>query len=247
MLLIIICCLLCNRLQPNLLDQCHYFLATGKLTVGRRPGNLTLMNKSQTLPRNMSRALTNVNSTAPKKPATPPAIRRQFSNPNGSPRRTNNSNISGRATPPRSRTPHGPPQTVVPSSQSAATTISVKGVEQKMVQTIMDEIIEGGQRVEFSDVAGNEAAKQALKEMVIFLLFGQNCLLACERHREDCCSLVRQEMARLFLHEQSQRNAQQHSSVFPRPRSPASTLAMARNLCVLCSRLLVSCNPPSSS
>lgn len=59
----------------------------------------------------------------------------------------------------RSRTPQG--QT---SSQSI---ISVKGVEQKLVQTIMDEIIEGGQKVEFNDIAGNELAKQALKEMVI--------------------------------------------------------------------------------
>ena len=31
----------------------------------------------------------------------------------------------------------------------------------------MDEIIEGGQKVEFGDIAGNEVAKQALKEMVI--------------------------------------------------------------------------------
>lgn len=35
------------------------------------------------------------------------------------------------------------------------------------MQTIMDEIVEGGQKVEFNDVAGNETAKQALKEMVI--------------------------------------------------------------------------------
>lgn len=126
--------------------------------MGRRPGNLTLMNKSQTLPRNMSRALTNVNNPI-KKPATPPAVRRQFSNPSQSPRRTNN--VSGRATPPRSRTPHS--ATVTPSQQ----TISVKGVETKLVQTIMDEIVEGGQKVQFIDVAGNETAKQALKEMVI--------------------------------------------------------------------------------
>jgi spastin len=106
----------------------------------------------------MSRALTHVNNTAiPKKPATPPAIRRQFSNSgSSSPRKTNN--FSGRATPPmRSRTPQSSNQSV----------ISVKGVEQKLVQTIMDEIIEGGQKVEFNDIAGNELAKQALKEMVI--------------------------------------------------------------------------------
>lgn len=108
----------------------------------------------------MSRALVNVNNPI-KKPATPPAVRRQFSNPSQSPRRT--ANISGRATPPRSRTPHSS-HTTTPSQSSA---ISVKGVEQKLVQTIMDEIIEGGQKVEFVDVAGNETAKQALKEMVI--------------------------------------------------------------------------------
>lgn len=120
------------------------------------------MNKSQTLPRNMSRALTNVNNPI-KKPATPPAVRRQFSNPSQSPRRTNN--ISGRATPPRSRTPsHHSSQ----SNAATPNTISVKGIEPKLVQTIMDEIIESGtQRVQFTDVAGNETAKQALKEMVI--------------------------------------------------------------------------------
>lgn len=117
------------------------------------------MNKSQTLPRNMSRALTHVNNTTiAKKPATPPAVRRQFSTSGASsPRKTN---FSGRATPPlRSRTPQG--------QQPTQNVISVKGVEQKLVQTIMDEIIEGGQKVEFGDIAGNEAAKQALKEMVI--------------------------------------------------------------------------------
>ncbi|CAG9800374.1 unnamed protein product [Chironomus riparius] len=132
--------------------------ATGKLS-SRRPANLTIMNKSQTLPRNMSRALTHVNNTTiPKKPATPPAVRRQFSaSGSSSPRKTN---FSGRATPPlRSRTPQG--------QQPTQNIISVKGVEQKLVQTIMDEIIEGGQKVEFNDIAGNEAAKQALKEMVI--------------------------------------------------------------------------------
>lgn len=139
----------------------RFISATGKLTMGRRPGNLTLMNKSQTLPRNMSRALVNVNNPI-KKPATPPAVRRQFSNPHQSPRRASNNSNSGRATPPRSRTPHSHP-----SSGSSHNTITVKGIEQKLVQTIMDEIIEGGQKVEFNDVAGNETAKQALKEMVI--------------------------------------------------------------------------------
>ena len=147
-----------NLLIFDVLIKYSYYTATGKLS-SRRPANLTIMNKSQTLPRNMSRALTHVNNTTiPKKPATPPAVRRQFSaSGSSSPRKTN---FSGRATPPlRSRTPQG--------QQPTQNIISVKGVEQKLVQTIMDEIIEGGQKVEFNDIAGNEAAKQALKEMVI--------------------------------------------------------------------------------
>lgn len=45
--------------------------------------------------------------------------------------------------------------------------ISVKGVEQKLVQLILDEIVEGGAKVEWSDIAGQDVAKQALQEMVI--------------------------------------------------------------------------------
>lgn len=43
----------------------------------------------------------------------------------------------------------------------------MKGVEPKLVQIIMDEIVEGGARVEWQDIAGQEVAKQALQEMVI--------------------------------------------------------------------------------
>ncbi|XP_037047077.1 spastin isoform X1 [Bradysia coprophila] len=135
-----------------------------KLTVGiKRPAHLGVMNKSQTLPRSMgSKAITNGAGThrqTPKPAATPPAIRRQFSI-SGSPIRKGS---TGRNTPPpRSRTPVGGPSTSV-SNQL----ISVKGVEQKLVQIIMDEIVEGGAKVEWNDIAGQEIAKQALQEMVI--------------------------------------------------------------------------------
>lgn len=66
----------------------------------------------------------------------------------------------GKDTPPRSRTPSNNP-----SSQQQQ--INVKGVEPKLVQIIMDEIVEGGARVEWQDIAGQEVAKQALQEMVI--------------------------------------------------------------------------------
>lgn len=53
--------------------------------IGKRPGAISVMNKSQTLPRNMGgRAMTNgigavINKNVPKPLQTPPAIRRQFS------------------------------------------------------------------------------------------------------------------------------------------------------------------------
>ncbi|XP_052853880.1 spastin isoform X1 [Drosophila gunungcola] len=126
-----------------------------KLTIGtKRPGNLAVTNKSQTLPRNLGSktSVGAVQRQPAKTAATPPAVRRQFS--------------SGRNTPPqRSRTPinnNGP-------SGSGASTpvVSVKGVEQKLVQLILDEIVEGGAKVEWTDIAGQDVAKQALQEMVI--------------------------------------------------------------------------------
>lgn len=35
------------------------------------------------------------------------------------------------------------------------------------MQLILDEIVEGGAKVEWTDIAGQEVAKQALQEMVI--------------------------------------------------------------------------------
>ncbi|XP_052890405.1 spastin isoform X1 [Anopheles moucheti] len=164
-----------------------------KLTVGyKRPGNLGVMNKSQTLPRSMGGSRTTptgggVGSIAcglgngatygsntagggagmpkivPKPAATPPAIRRQFSIPGSSPvRKASNGYGSKNTPPPRSKTPlAGQPQ---PQQQPQ---ISVKGVEPKLVQIIMDEIVEGGAKVQWLDIAGQEVAKQALQEMVI--------------------------------------------------------------------------------
>lgn len=54
----------------------------------------------------------------------------------------------------------------MPSTPSAQM-IQVKGVDNKLVQIIMDEIVEGGAKVKWTDIAGQEVAKQALQEMVI--------------------------------------------------------------------------------
>ncbi|XP_059058323.1 spastin isoform X2 [Achroia grisella] len=117
--------------------------------------------KSQTLPRSMGRSSSQPNSSNgsysryPVKPAsTPPAVKRQLSVPNnGSPVRRAVGGGSQRGTPTRSRTP-----------QPA---LSIRGVDPKLVQLILDEIVEGGPKVHWDDIAGQETAKQALQEMVV--------------------------------------------------------------------------------
>lgn len=44
---------------------------------------------------------------------------------------------------------------------------SLRGVDPKLAQNILDEIVEGGQAIQWDDIVGQESAKQALQEMVI--------------------------------------------------------------------------------
>ncbi|PNF22640.1 Spastin [Cryptotermes secundus] len=132
------------------------FLALGrKLNIpGKRIAG-TVMNKSQTLPRSMGRSQRNIISPRPNKPtSTPPAIKRQLSGPSSSPARrasgSNNNSSAAKATPSR-KTPSP----------------ALKGVDPKLAQIILDEILEGGASVQWEDIAGQEVAKQALQEMVI--------------------------------------------------------------------------------
>ncbi|XP_037822002.1 spastin isoform X2 [Lucilia sericata] len=147
-----------DKMQTNLSmarDRLHFLASGRKLTVSsKRPGNLAVANKSQTLPRNLGSKNAIASVPRIKTAATPPAVRRQFS--------------SGRNTPPqRSRTPISGIGSGQSNSGSNTPSVSVKGVEQKLVQIILDEIVEGGAKVEWSDIAGQEVAKQALQEMVI--------------------------------------------------------------------------------
>ncbi|XP_073950728.1 spastin isoform X2 [Choristoneura fumiferana] len=133
-------------------------VAGRKLTTGGRrlPSGSGPLMKSQTLPRSMGRSSSQPNSSNytrhPVKPAsTPPAVKRQLSVPaSGSPVRR--AAGTSRGTPTRSRTPQP---------------LSVRGVDPKLVQLILDEIVEGGPKVHWDDIAGQEAAKQALQEMVV--------------------------------------------------------------------------------
>lgn len=70
---------------------------------------------------------------------------------------------TGRSTPPmRSRS-----GTVTPTSTTALginqQTVHVKGVDNKLVQLIMDEIVEGGAKVKWSDIAGQEVNRRMTK------------------------------------------------------------------------------------
>uniref|UniRef100_A0A2M4CQT9 Spastin n=1 Tax=Anopheles darlingi TaxID=43151 RepID=A0A2M4CQT9_ANODA len=191
--------------QTMSVRQTNHEASGRKLTVGyKRPGNLGMMNKSQTLPRSMGGSRTTptggtgaiagglmngggttgagygagattgggMPKIVPKPAATPPAIRRQFSIPGGSPIRKAANGSKGGA-PVRSKTPLNgqQPQSTQTGAgaqqQQQQPTISVKGVEPKLVQLIMDEIVEGGAKVGWQDIAGQEVAKQALQEMVI--------------------------------------------------------------------------------
>ncbi|XP_034940074.1 spastin isoform X2 [Chelonus insularis] len=132
------------------------FLASGrKLTVpGKRiPGGV--LSKSQTLPRSMGRSTPSLacHRTTPIKPSgTPPSIKRQLSIPgSGSP-------IRRPGTPGGSNSNRGTPSKKVPM---------LKGVDPKLAQVILDEILEGSAAVQWEDIAGQEVAKQALQEMVI--------------------------------------------------------------------------------
>lgn len=78
---------------------------------------------------------------------------------------------TGRSTPPlRSRS-----GTVTPTSNNAAgigltpQMIQVKGVDNKLVQIIMDEIVEGGAKVRWSDIAGQDVRISLLLNTTEFL------------------------------------------------------------------------------
>ncbi|CAG9764826.1 unnamed protein product [Ceutorhynchus assimilis] len=129
-----------------------------KLTVAaKRPTNTTL-SKSQTLPRSMGSRSAPVQPVRPfnKISSTPPAVKKQLSIPGnvGSPsRRINNSN--------NINAPTAKPGAI------RARSPALKGIDPKLANCILDEIVVGGAQVQWHDIVGQETAKQALQEMVI--------------------------------------------------------------------------------
>ncbi|XP_076312368.1 spastin isoform X2 [Tachypleus tridentatus] len=123
---------------------------SGRKAVPKKP---SITSKSQTLPRNLMSGTSRIHGSASsmkKHPTTPPAVRRQTSQPSSAVSKGRNSPSK-----PSSRT------------QRVSKTVSLRGVDSKLAQMIMDEVVDGGPSVTFNDIAGQEVAKQALREMVI--------------------------------------------------------------------------------
>ncbi|XP_018320231.1 spastin [Agrilus planipennis] len=138
---------------PTVKPSCTTSAAGKKLTVAaKRPGNNYALSKSQTLPRSMGSRMPQVQAVRPfNKTSTPPTIKRQTSHSgpgNNSPARKgsgSNKNLGIG----RTRSP------------------TLRGVDPKLAQCILDEIVDGGQQIHWNDIVGQETAKQALQEMVI--------------------------------------------------------------------------------
>ncbi|XP_014226743.1 spastin isoform X2 [Trichogramma pretiosum] len=126
--------------------------------------------KSQTLPRNMGRSASVLpihHRSSNAKPAlTPPAVKRQLSVPG------NETSASGGGTGTTSTASPMRRRPTTPTASNKGTPVKkivpqLKGVEPKLAQLILDEIVEGGPPVLWDDIAGQETAKQALQEMII--------------------------------------------------------------------------------
>lgn len=137
-----------EKMKTNLTmakDRLSLLTSEKKMIIGGN-SHITSLVKSKTLPRSMgSRSYSAGSPSTIKILNTPPAIKRQFSGPCVSPVHKSTTKVKalvGRST-------------------------NLKGVDPKLAQIVMDEILEGGTPVHWDDVAGQEIAKQALDEMVI--------------------------------------------------------------------------------
>ncbi|XP_065168768.1 spastin isoform X3 [Atheta coriaria] len=140
-----------NALKPK---SSQLNAASGKkLTIAaKRPANASL-SKSLTLPRSMGSRNAPIQPVRPfnKMSSTPPAIKKQLS-------------IPGSSSPARKTPSLGSGTNKASTSRKS---MNLRGVDPKLAQSILDEIVEGGQSVQWDDIVGQDTAKQALQEMVI--------------------------------------------------------------------------------
>lgn len=154
---------------PNIASGRKLQVPMRKATEGVSGGS---HNRSNTLPRNMgSRSWSNISSARTVKPSsTPPAMKRQMSGPSSSPVHRSSSSSGGSHSGHGGHSRHGSGgNSSSPSGASAPSKKQpvLKGVDSKLANLILDEIVEGSCPVEWDDIAGQKVAKQALQEMVI--------------------------------------------------------------------------------
>ncbi|KAH9380076.1 hypothetical protein HPB48_011165 [Haemaphysalis longicornis] len=118
--------------------------------------------RAQTLPRN-----TTVARTTAKSPSRVPPTSRPAAGSSNAPNPTPTARRRATQQPPQQ-----PPRVSVPSTRGSETTILNFGVlpeggGARLAHMILDEVVDGGPMVLFSDIAGQDVAKQALSEMVI--------------------------------------------------------------------------------
>nr|XP_037273386.1 spastin-like [Rhipicephalus microplus] len=137
-----------------------------------RPGVATqaVAPRAQTLPRNTTAGGARTTAKSPSR-VSRPAANEAGPTPTAARRRLNHQQ-------PNSQQPKGrqPPATAArPGSRGGSfrggsegrRVSTLKGVDSRLAHMILDEIVDGGPEVLFSDIAGQEVAKQALSEMVI--------------------------------------------------------------------------------
>ncbi|XP_077528723.1 spastin isoform X2 [Haemaphysalis longicornis] len=132
--------------------------------------------RAQTLPRNTTVARTTAKSPSRVPPTSRPAAGSSNA-PNPTPTARRRATQQPPQQPPRGRQPPasaqrpnhgrggGGQQQQQRSSRSVVSCL--KGVEPRLAHMILDEVVDGGPMVLFSDIAGQDVAKQALSEMVI--------------------------------------------------------------------------------
>ncbi|CAL4067466.1 unnamed protein product, partial [Meganyctiphanes norvegica] len=123
----------------------------------------TLSHKSQTLPRNHGSRGVIKSRDGHKGQGTPPSLRRQLSagKENGGTGSAHNSPMKRRGSAGVNATSKSTP------THRRTVSTSMKGVDSKLAQGILDEIVDNSAPVTWDDIAGQEVAKRALQEIVI--------------------------------------------------------------------------------
>lgn len=137
-----------------------------------RPGVTTqaVAPRAQTLPRNTTAGGARTTAKSPSR-VSRPAANEAGPTPTAARRRLNQQQPNAQQ--PKGRQP--PAAAARPGSRGGSfrggsegrRVSTLKGVDSRLAHMILDEIVDGGPEVLFSDIAGQEVAKQALSEMVI--------------------------------------------------------------------------------